>query len=400
MIPKPEQSKLRNHWELDGDTVFLNHGSFGACPSFIIEEQIRWIRKLEKEPVRFFEREYPELIEGVRDTLANFLNCEADDLALVTNATSGINTVLRSLRFEKGDELLVPDHAYQACRNALDYVSEKWGANTTVCQLPFPVSHSDEIIDCILSSVTPNTKLAMLDFVTSPTGYVLPIKRLVKELQARGVDVLLDAAHAPGMVDLDIKNINAAYTCGNCHKWLCTPKGSAFLHVRKDKQSEIHPLAISHGMTFPLEDATRFRHEFDWVGTHDPSPWLTIQKSIEEYPKLIASDWSGVRKHNHNLVIKGRNLIADALQIEPPCPDDMIGAISTLKLPNSDTKQGIPLYKPDPLHERLLDDFGIQVPVWAWPSPYGRYIRISAQLYNHIDEYRYLAEVLQSIDLT
>ena len=158
MILKPKKSELMKHWQLDEDVVFLNHGSFGACPKFIIEEQIDWIRKLEKEPVKFFERDFPELMKGVRETLASFLNCDSEDLALVTNATSGVNTVLRSLKFEKGDELLVPDHAYQACRNALDYVSEKWGASTTVCQLPFPVSNPDEIIDAVISAITPNTK--------------------------------------------------------------------------------------------------------------------------------------------------------------------------------------------------------------------------------------------------
>ena len=400
MIEKPESNKLRKNWQLDEDIIFLNHGSFGACTKSTTEEQIRWMKRIESEPVRFFEREFPQLMHEVRVNLANFLHCSAEDLALITNATTGVNTILRSLKFERGDELLVPDHAYQACRNALDYVSERWNANTVVCQLPFPISDSNEIIDSILASVTPKTKLAMLDFITSPTGYLLPIKKLVKELQARGVEVLLDAAHAPGMVELNLSDIGAEYTCGNCHKWLCTPKGSAFLHVRNDKQNKIHPLAISHGRSFPLGNNTRFRHEFDWIGTHDPSPWLTIKKTMEEIPKLIGGNWSDVMQHNHNLVIRGRDIVAEALQIDPPCPNHMIGSISTLKLPDSHSDRGIPLHDPDPLHERLLDEFKIQVPVWSWPSPRGRYIRISAQLYNHIDEYRYLAEVLQSIELT
>jgi len=400
MLEKPEPNKLKKHWLLDQDIIFLNHGSFGACPKFIIDEQRNWINKMEKEPVKFFERDYPILMSEVRREISSFLNCNFEDLALITNATTGINTILRSLKFEKGDELLVPDHAYQACRNALDYVSEKWNANTVVCKFPFPISDSDEILEIVLSAVTAKTKLVMLDYVTSPTGYVLPVNKLVKELNNLGVDVLLDAAHAPGMVPLDLDELGAAYTCGNFHKWLCTPKGSAFLHVRKDKQEGISPLAISHGKTFPLGDTTRFRHEFDWIGTHDPSPWLTIKKAITEIPKLINGNWNDVMKHNHDLVIKGRNIIAEILKIEPPCPDEMIGSISTLKLPNTNSNKGIPLHDPDPLHEKLLDDFRIQVPVWQWPSPKGRYIRISAQLYNHLEEYRYLAEVLQSIELT
>ena len=400
MLEKPAPHSLKKHWLLDPEVVFLNHGSFGACPKFIIDEQRKWTEKMEKEPVKFFERDYPDLMLEVRKEISQFLNCDFNDLALIRNATTGINTVLRALEFEKGDELLVPDHAYQACRNALDYVSEKWNANTVVCQLPFPISEPHEIVDIILSAVTSKTKLVMLDYVTSPTGYILPIKEIVAELNERGIDVLLDAAHAPGMVPLNLDDLGAAYTCGNFHKWLCTPKGSAFLHVRKDKQIGISPLAISHGKTFPLGTTTRFRHEFDWVGTHDPTPWLTIKKAISDLPRLINGNWNDVINHNHDLVIKGRNIIAETLNIDPPCPDKMIGSISTLKLPDTNSGKGIPLHDPDPLHEKLLDDFKIQVPVWQWPSPRGRYIRISAQLYNHVDEYQYLAEVLQSIELT
>jgi isopenicillin-N epimerase len=397
-MANPQRSRFAKFWSLDEKTVFLNHGSFGACPDFVIEEQQKWRDLLELEPVRFYERIAPDALHSARVALGKFINCNADDLAFVANATSGVNTVLRSLQFEKGDEILVPDHAYQACRNAIDFVAEHWGAKVIVCNIPFPAESIEQVLDAVLSKVTNQTKLAMIDTVTSPTGLLMPFEELSKELESRGVQVLLDAAHGPGMVPLDLEALGASYVTGNCHKWLCAPKGSAFLYVRNDLQEDIHPLSISHGRTFPLGDITRFRHEFDWVGTRDVSQWCSLPEVIEGMTELGAGDWNQIMSTNRSLTLQGRRLVCDAIGAEIPCPDEMIASIATLQI-SKEIKGGIPLHEPDPLHEILLDEHGIQVPVWGWPSPEGRYIRISAQLYNHIDEYRYLAETLSKLDL-
>ena len=392
-MPLPQRSPLAKHWNLDPECVFLNHGSFGATPTVIREEQRKWMDLLENEPVRFYEDLAMEFMQEARDSLAEMLNCDADDLALVENATTGVNTILRSLEFNEGDEILIPDHAYQACRNALDYVSKRWGAKVVTVNIPFPIDGPEVATELIMAGLTERTVLVMIDTVTSPTGLRMPFEELVALIEGRGVSVLLDAAHGIGMVPLDLTALGASYTTSNCHKWLCAPKGSAFLHVRNDHQLKIHPLVISHGMTFPLGETTRFRHEFDWTGTRDISAFCSIPATIEYLPTLIHGGWNAIMAHNHDLAMAGRKILCERLGIEAPCPESMITCIATLRLP-AGGGGGIPLHEPDPLHKVLQEKYNIQVPVWSWHSPEGRYFRISAQLYNHIDEYHYLAEAL------
>lgn len=392
-MPLPKRSPLAKHWNLDPECVFLNHGSFGATPTAIREKQRKWMDLLEDEPVRFYEDLAMEFMQEARNSLAEMLNCDADDLALVENATTGVNTILRSLEFNEGDEILIPDHAYQACRNALDYVSERWGAKVVTVNIPFPIDGPEVATELIMAGLTERTVLVMIDTVTSPTGLRMPFEELVALIEGQGVSVLLDAAHGIGMVPLDLTTLGASYTTSNCHKWLCAPKGSAFLHVRNDHQLKIHPLVISHGMTFPLGETTRFRHEFDWTGTRDISAFCSIPATIEYLPTLIQGGWSAIMQHNHDLAMAGRTILCERLGIEAPCPESMITCIATLRLP-AGGGGGIPLHEPDPLHKVLQEKYNIQVPVWSWHSPEGRYFRISAQLYNHIDEYHYLAEAL------
>ena len=389
----PKRSNLSIHWSLDSSCVFLNHGSFGATPIFAQEEQLRWRNIIENEPVKFFEKTAPEVMLKARKAIAKMVNCNSDDLALIENATTGVNTIMRSLEFNPGDEILVPDHAYQACRNAIDYVAKRWGAIVKTCKIPFPIENKQIAIDAIMSKVTEKTTLVMIDTVTSPTGLKMPFTELIKKLEGRGINVLLDAAHGIGMIELDLNKLGASFTTSNCHKWLCAPKGSAFLHVRKDLQEKIHPLTISHGMTFPLENTTRFRNEFDWTGTRDITSHCSLPTTIDGMANLVEGGWPKIMKMNHELAIKAREIICKRLGIEKPCPDDMISCIATIPLPGI-TTGGIPLHEPDPLHELLQEKYKIQIPVWSWESPKGRFIRISAQLYNSIEEYQYLAEAL------
>ena len=392
-MSRPQRSHLAKHWNLDAGCVFLNHGSFGATPNEIRLEQRKWQDLLEDEPVRFYEDLAMEFMENSRKALAIMLECDAEDLALVENATTGVNTVLRSLEFNAGDEILVPDHAYQACRNAIDFVAQRWGVKVVTVNIPFPIEGTQTALDIIMAGVTERTVLAMIDTVTSPTGLVMPFEQLTMKLEAKGVAVLLDAAHGIGMVPLSLDKLGASYSTSNCHKWMCAPKGSAFLHVRKDLQHDIHPLTISHGMTFPLGDTTRFRHEFDWTGTRDISAACSIPATIEYMENMVDGGWPAIMKHNHDLAMEGRRILCERLGLDESCPEDMIACIATIELPEGGDA-GIPLHEPDPLHKVLQDKYGIQVPVWSWESPKGRYIRISAQLYNHIDEYHYLADAL------
>jgi isopenicillin-N epimerase len=385
---------LARHWLLDPDVEFLNHGSFGACPLPVLEAQQQWRRRMETEPVRFLASELEDHLLEARDELARFVGARGDDLAFVSNATTGVNIVVRSLPFAAGDELLVTDHEYNACSNALRFAAERSGATVRVVSLPFPISSPDEVTEIVLAAVGPRTRLALLDHITSASGLILPIETLVRELDARGVDTLVDGAHGPGMVPLELDSLGAAYYTGNCHKWLCAPKGSAFLHVRPDRQEQIRPLTISHGANATRTDRSRFRLEFDWMGTPDPTPWLAIPVAIRFLGGLLPGGWPEVMRTNRALALQGRRIICEAIGAPVPAPEEMIGTLAAVPLPDGSPDPPIsPLYQ-DPLQDRLLQEHGIQVPVLPWPAPPRRLVRISAQLYNRREQYQHLAEAL------
>ena len=392
----PEKGPLARLWGLEPNTVFLNHGSFGASPIAVLEEQDRIRNKMEEDPVYFVERKMKNLWEESIFELSRFLNADPEGMVFVTNATMGVNTVLRSLKLSPGDEIIVTDHAYQACRNAIDFVTGRSGARTVIVRIPFRVVDESEIVEPILSGVTSRTVLAMIDTVSSPTGIRMPFESLVYQLQDRGVDVLVDAAHGPGIVPLNISKLNPAYITGNCHKWLCTPKGSAFLHIRDDKRMKISPLNIGHGYSSDLPVAEKFRFEFDWSGTRDPSPWLCIPFSIEYLGSQIKGGWEGIMTKNKKMILQGRELLCEALGTTPPTPDHMISSMSSVEFP----WEGEVLPSPpngEPTHNLLYDEYRIQVPVISWPIHCTKYIRISAQIYNSKEEYEYLSESLKSI---
>jgi len=387
------ETALAARWPLDPSVVFLNHGSFGACPREVLEHQAALRAEMEAEPVRFLSRELDGRLDAARGALAAFLGADADDLAFVPNATSGVNAVLRSRTFAAGDELLTTDHAYNACRNALEYVAERTGARVVVVSVPFPVASPDVIVETVLARVTPRTRMALLDHVTSPTAIVLPIQRLCAELGARGVEVLVDGAHAPGMIPLNLATLGATYYSGNCHKWLCAPKGSAFLWVRADHRPDVRPLTISHGANRKKPGRSRFRMEFDWTGTVDPTAWLTVPTAIACIGSMLPGGWSAVMAHNHALAVEARRLLCAAAGTEPACPETMLGSLASVLLPDGRTPDVV-WSRPDPLQPQLFDKWNIEVPVMSWPAPPRRLIRISAQLYNTREQYARLAEAL------
>ena len=271
------RSPLADHWPLDPDVTFLNHGSFGACPTAVLAAQRAWQDRMEREPVRWFADELELAQDEARRRVGAFLNADPDDLAFVRNATTGVNTVLRSLRFQPGDRILAADHEYNAVLNAAAFVAARDGATLDVAALPFPVGDPEQIVERVLDAVRPRTRLAILSAITSPTAVVMPIVELAHALGDRGLDVLVDGAHAPGQVPVDLAALEAAgvsYWTGNAHKWLCAPKGSGILWVRRGRQAAIRPLTISHGANDARTDRSRFRLEFDWTGTDDWSSWM------------------------------------------------------------------------------------------------------------------------------
>jgi isopenicillin-N epimerase len=390
-------NRINAHWPIDPGIVFLNHGSFGSCPQAVLDFQQALRDRMERQPVQFLVRNLEPLLNDARAALARFVGANPENLVFVTNATTGVNTVLRSLSFEAGDQLLVTDHEYNACRNALQYTAARAGAEVVVAPLPFPVESPDQFLEAILSRVTPRTRLALVDHITSQTALVLPITRIVAELSARGVDTLVDGAHAPGMVPLNLEELGAAYYTGNCHKWLCAPKTAGLLHVRPDRQHLIHPLTISHGFTSPRKDCSRFLIEFGWPGTWDPTPCLSVPESIRFMGGLLPGGWAEVQSRNRRLALEARDILCQTLQIKPPCPDECIGAMASVPLPDSraENASASPLYI-DEFQNRLLFQHSIEVPVIPWPRFPKRLLRICAQLYNQTSDYEKLAAALKA----
>jgi isopenicillin-N epimerase len=383
---------------LDPDVVFLNHGSFGSCPLAVLEHQTELRRRMERQPVRFLVRELEPLLDESRATLAHFVGAQADDLVLIPNATSGVNTILRSMEFEPGDELLVTDHEYNACRNALDYVAERTGAKVVVVRLPFPIDSAEGIEAAVLAQVTEQTRLLLIDHVTSQTGLVLPVAGIVRALNNRGIDTLVDGAHAPGMIPLNLDELGAAYYTGNCHKWICAPKGVALLHIRKDRQDNVRPLTISHGANSRRSDRSRLQIEFGWAGTWDPTAMLCLPLAIDYMGKLLPGGWPEIMQRNRELALAARRVLCDTLKIPAPAPEELIGSLASVPIPaaaNSEPSKSS-LYL-DPWQDELLARHHIEVPIISWPAPPKRLLRISAQLYNSLPQYKLLTRGIKEL---
>ncbi|GMV39090.1 MAG: hypothetical protein AMXMBFR64_08060 [Myxococcales bacterium] len=385
---------MRDLWTLDPHITYLNHGSFGACPRAVLDAQAELRSRMEREPVRFFMRELPRLADEARATLGDLVGADPDDLAFVPNATAGVNTVLRSLHLRPGDELVTTDHEYNACRNALEVVAAAAGARVVVARVPFPLGGPDEAASAIEAALTDRTRLVLVDHVTSPTALVLPIEGIVRAAADRGIDVLVDGAHAPGMVPLDLQSIGAAYYTGNLHKWVCAPKGAAFLHVRRDRQAGVRPLSISHGANAPLEGRSRFRVEADWTGTADPTAMLSVPAAIAFLRGALPGGLASLLERNRSLALEARRVVAVALSVPLPCPDGMIGSMASILLPPGDSTAPRSPFRTDPLQDALLDRFSIEIPVSCWPAPPARLVRLSAQLYNEPADYVSLAAAI------
>lgn len=393
---KLQNSEFQQFWSLDPSVTFLNHGSYGACPLPVRRAQQRFREQLERQPLRFFMREFEALLDASRRSLAAFVGGQADELVFIPNATTGVNAVLRSLSFNSGDELLTTNQEYNACRNALDFIASRTGATVVIATIPFPLESSDQVIEAVIERVSAKTRLALLDHVTSKTALIFPIQQLVNELAARGVDTLVDGAHAPGMLPLNLDEIGATYYTGNCHKWLCAPKGGAFLYVRGDRQSAIRPLTISHGVNSRRTDKSRFQLEFDWMGTDDPTAYLCVPEAIEFLGSLLPGGWTQLMENNRAKALWARQVLCEALGVSPPCPDEMIGSMAVVPLPDELSR-----YEPvgqvrewPVLQDLLCDRFNIEVPVIPWTTPFQQMVRVSAQLYNTAEQYHALGKAL------
>jgi len=355
---------------------------------------------MEREPVEFLVRKLQPLLDHSRDALAELIGADPADVVFVHNATAGVNAVLRSLRLRPGDEILSTSHDYNACRNVVRYVAERGGAAARVINIPPPIRSPRQLIDATLEQVGPRTRLVMLDHVASPTAIIFPVEELVRELDRRGVDALIDGAHAPGMLPLDVRRIGAAYYTGNCHKWLCAPKGAGFLHVRRDRQQGIQPAVISHGWNRARPGYSPFQDGFDWPGTLDPTAWLCVGEAIRFVRSLMPGGLEELMRRNHDLAMLGRRMLVEQLGCEPLGSKEMLGSMAALVLPDRLAapwlrRQPSGTLDNAPLHDTLFERFRIEVPAFCWPDATRLIVRISAQAYNHPQQYQRLADALR-----
>ncbi|MHC4976141.1 MAG: aminotransferase class V-fold PLP-dependent enzyme [Planctomycetota bacterium] len=384
-------------WALDPSVTNLDHGAFGNTPEPVREAQRQILRRVDANRTKFFIRDLEPMLEEARQSLAQHIGATPTNLVWVPNATAGVNTVLRSMPFEAGDELLVLNHSYRACINAFEFIATRHGATVRTIELPLPIHSEQHVVDTILDAVTDRTRLLLLDHITSPTGLILPIEPIVRQLESRAVHVLIDGAHGPGMVPLELEQLGASFYTGNCHKWICAPVGSAFLHVREDLHEHIVPLSISHRGHGNRHDKPRMLVDFDWVGTDDVSPYLTVPHAIEWGRSLMAGGWDAIRTHNRDMAINARRLLLDALATEPIAPESMLGSLATVRIPD-----GTPDPKPWPSYtdhtqRALYEQHAIEVPIGHFPAPPHRTMRISAQVYNTPDQYERLADALVGV---
>lgn len=398
-------------WRLDPALAFLNHGSFGACPVPVLAAQAAWRERLERDPVGFLATELPAGLAAVRAELAGWLGADPGGLVFVTNASAGVMTALNAARalLAPGDEVLVTDHEYNAAANAAAVVAAERGARIRVARLPWPDPDADAIVAAVLAAAGPRTRVALLSHVTSATATILPIAPLVAALEDRGIATIVDSAHGPGLVPFAVDAIGASWLTGNAHKWLCAPKGAAFLHVRADRRAITRPLVTSHGWNAPVPEAARFLAEADWTGTLDPTPILAIPDALRVVGALHPGGWPGLMEANRAdaraardrlLALAGaRPLVPDALtaaMILVPIPDDLAPAAAADD-PAADPARSRP---EDPLAAALRAE-GIVVPVFTFPAtpalgPSRRLLRVSWQRHVRAADIDRLAAALRS----
>ena len=361
---------LSSHFLLRPDIILLNHGSFGACPRPVFEEYQRWQRELEAQPVEFLGRRFDDLMRAAREPLAQYVNCDADDLVYVPNATTGLNVVARSLRLHPGDEIVTTDHEYGALDRTWTFLCEKWNAVYKRVPIPVPVTTAEDFVERVWSAVTPRTRVLFLSHITSPTALIFPIQELCRRARASGIISIIDGAHVVGQIPLDLRALGADFYSSNAHKWMMSAKGSAFLYARREMQSMVEPLVVSWGWHPEQPARSRFVQEQEWQGTRDIAPYLSVPAAIRF---MQAHAWDTVRAECHALARDARDELSRLTGLEPLSPDstEWFSQMVSLSLPRCN---------PEILKQRLYDEYKIEVPIVTWNKRH--LIRVSIQGYN------------------
>jgi isopenicillin-N epimerase len=384
--PAPIRPDIRSLWMLDETIDFLNHGSFGARLRSVFEAQEAWRAQMEARPVEFLWRRGQDLAIQSKRIVGDFLGMQPEHFGFTSNATDGVNAVLRSLRFEPGDELLTTSHVYPAVRRAMRHVADRAAARMVEVELPLPLASPLEIVTAIEEGLTSRTRLVVIDHIASATAVVFPVREIIARCAARGIEVLVDGAHGPGMLDLHVEDLGAAYYAGNLHKWVCAPPGAGFLWVRADRQSDIHPNVLS------LFAGDGFAAEFSWQGTRDISSWLAAGVAVEAMDNLDGpGSWPRLMRHNHELAAWVQAMLSEAWAVEPCTPRDgsLLGSMASVALPAA---IGERYETPEAMQARLRDEYRIEAFVLEWGGR--RFIRPCCQVYNTPQQYTRLADAV------
>ena len=376
---------LKEHFLLDPSVVFLNHGSYGATPKPVFEAYQNWQRRLERQPVLFLGRELPGLLRESRTVLGRYLNADPDDLVYIPNATHGVNILAHSLQLKPGDEILTSDHEYGACDYTWEFICRKTGASYIHQPIPLPVTSNEQIIDMFWQGVTPRTRVIYLSQITSPTALRLPVEEICQRARAAGILTIVDAAHAPGQIPVDLGSLGADMLFANAHKWMLNVKGSAFLYVRREVQALIEPLVVSWGYrpTPDIASGSRFIDLLQWTGTKDPTAALTVPDAIQF---MHGHEWEAVRGQCHLLLRQAIERICDLTELPPayPLDSDFYSQMGVAPLPSSDLTV---------LKARLYDEYKIEVPLTEWQDR--QFVRISVQGYNTQEDIDVLIQALE-----
>lgn len=385
--PLPNTSAFRDLFLLRRDIAFLNHGSFGACPRVVFAAYQQWQRRLEEQPVEFLGsgRQFEPLMRTARQRLAAYLNVDADDLVYHVNSTTALNQVAKSLELGPDDEVLGTDHEYGALDRTWRYLQLHGGARYVRAQVAVPLTSEEDVVEQIWSQVSPRTRALFISHVTSATALTLPVGALCARARSAGIISIVDGAHAPSYLSLDLRRVDADFYAGNCHKWLSAPKGSAFLCARRDVQRLLKPLVVSWGWESEHPSGSRFVDENEYQATRDISAFLSVAAAIDFQQSF---DWDAVRTSCRGLVLQARDRIMalTGLSAIAPAEGKWFSQMCALRLPACDVAE---------IKRRLYDEFQVEVPVYMWNDR--PYLRVSVQAYNTQEDIDRLLEALGTL---
>ena len=387
---KNDPENLKSLFQLDPDITFLNHGSYGACPRPVFEDYQKWQVMIEQHPVKFMQDDIYQYLDESRSSLGNYINCNKNDLIYVPNPTHAVANIIKKVNLDIGDEVLSTDLEYGSCDRMWFYEAQQKGFIYNRSKVSLPIIDKESFCNDFWKNATEKTKYIFISQITSSTGMILPIPEIVLEAKSRGIKTIIDGAHVPAHIDLDINDFDPDYYVGACHKWLCCPKGVSFLYVKKDQQENIQPQIMSWGWgeeyeefkdSTQLKSSSRFINIFQWQGTRDMSAFLTVPKAIEFQEKY---DWDSVRNRRKKMIIDARNKISTVTNLPKICPDDWLGQMASFLFPADDVAE---------LKKSLYNDYQIEIPAMSY-NGYSA-LRISIQANNSEDEVDYLVETLK-----